>query len=153
MAEALINGFRDMAIHDPTDPVDSREHPLQRNKVADEYLLNLEKAKKSDYEEFRRRLPAFGKRTEILKKVRDHDVVIVCGETGSGKTTQLPQYLLEDMTIERQQGTVFKAIVTQPRRISAISVAKRVALERGEDLAKYKGVSVFQVFDLEICRM
>ena len=46
--EALEDGFGDVAIHDPTDPVDPREHPLKRNKVADEYLLNLEKAKKFD---------------------------------------------------------------------------------------------------------
>ena len=138
-----INGFGDMAIHDPTDPIDSREHPLKRNRFADEYLLQLEKSKKSEFKEYRERLPSFKKRTEILQKVQDHEVVIVCGETGSGKTTQVPQYLMEDM-IQREMGTMFKAIVTQPRRISAISVAKRVALERGEDLDNYKGVSLFE---------
>ena len=145
-----INGFGDMTIHDPTDPIDSREHPLKRNKVADEYLLQLEKSKKSEFNEFkeyRELLPSFKKRTEILQKVQDHEVVIVCGETGSGKTTQVPQYLMEDM-IQREMGTMFKAIVTQPRRISAISVAKRVALERGEDLDNYKGVSFFETLIL-----
>ena len=145
--ESVKNGFGDLVIHDPTDPVDSREHPIQRNKVADEYLLQVEKNKKTDYEEFRRRLPAFKKRPEILQKVQEYQVVIVCGETGSGKTTQVPQYLLEDW-IEREMGSMFKAIVTQPRRISAISVAKRVALERGENLDNYKGVSFFKTFIL-----
>ena len=145
--EATINGLGDMAVHDPTDPIDSREHPLNRNKVADEYLLQLEKTKKSDFKEYRERLPSFKKRTEILQKVQDHEVVIVCGETGSGKTTQVPQYLMEDM-IQREMGTIFKAIVTQPRRISAISVGKRVAQERGEDLDNYKGVSFFKTLIL-----
>ena len=135
--------FGDLNIHDPTDPVDDRENPLVRNKIADQYLLKLEeleKDKKSEHEKFRKELPAFSKRTEILQKIQDHDVVIVCGETGSGKTTQVPQYVLEDM-IYREMGSMCKVLVTQPRRISAISVAKRVAKERGENLDDYKGVS------------
>ena len=132
-AMEVIEKLGDMKIHDPSDPVDAREHPLRRNKTADQYLCELEKIKKSDLKEFRQNLPAFSKRNEILQKIQDNEVVIVCGETGSGKTTQVPQYIMEDM-IEREIGSIFKALVTQPRRISAISVAKRVALERGESL-------------------
>jgi HrpA-like RNA helicase len=67
-------------------------------------------------------LPAASKRAEFLLAVREHPIVIVQGETGSGKTTQLPKYLhLSDPT---QQ-----IIVTQPRVIAAMSNATRVAEE------------------------
>ena len=58
-------------------------------------------------------------------------VVIVSGETGCGKTTQLPQFILEE-AMSAGLGPATNIVCTQPRRISAISVAKRVAQERGE---------------------
>ncbi|KAK1868454.1 hypothetical protein I4F81_010941 [Pyropia yezoensis] len=64
----------------------------------------------------------------ILDAIVDHDVTIVRGMTGSGKSTQVPQFLLEDAA----PGAPVNVIVTQPRRIAAISVATRVAAERGE---------------------
>lgn len=62
-------------------------------------------------------------------------VVVVSGETGCGKTTQLPQYILES-EIEAARGSVCSIICTQPRRISAMSVSERVAAERGEALGE-----------------
>jgi HrpA-like RNA helicase len=59
-------------------------------------------------------------------------VTIVVGETGSGKTTQLPQYLLDSL-IESLQGASANIIITQPRRLSAIGVAARVSAERLDD--------------------
>lgn len=60
-------------------------------------------------------------------------VVVISGETGCGKTTQLPQYILES-EIESGRGAFCSIICTQPRRISALAVAERVATERGEPL-------------------
>ena len=77
-------------------------------------------------------LPIVGHREEILRAIKDHQVVLIAGETGCGKTTQVPQYILEDMW-EQRKGC--RVICTQPRRISAVSVAERVAVERGEDRA------------------
>ena len=54
-------------------------------------------------------------------------VLIVTGETGSGKSTQVPQYILDEMAKTEQSGSIF---VTQPRRIAAISIAERVANKR-----------------------
>ena len=62
-------------------------------------------------------------------------VVVVSGETGCGKTTQLPQYILES-EIEAARGAFCSIICTQPRRISAMSVSERVAAERGEKLGE-----------------
>jgi hypothetical protein len=62
-------------------------------------------------------------------------VIVVSGETGCGKTTQLPQYILES-EIEAARGALCNIICTQPRRISAISVSERVAAERGEKLGE-----------------
>jgi ATP-dependent RNA helicase DHX36 len=73
-------------------------------------------------------------------------VIVVSGETGCGKTTQLPQYILES-EIEAARGAVCSIICTQPRRISAMSVSERVAAERGEKL----GESVSFVADLMTC--
>ncbi|RDX90519.1 DExH-box ATP-dependent RNA helicase DExH3, partial [Mucuna pruriens] len=62
-------------------------------------------------------------------------VLIISGETGCGKTTQLPQFILES-EIESVHGAVCNIICTQPRRIAAISVSERVASERGEKLGE-----------------
>ena len=69
-------------------------------------------------------LPVVGRRQEIAEAVRDHQVVVVCGETGSGKSTQLPKIALE---LGRGIGGVIGH--TQPRRIAARSVATRIAEE------------------------
>ena len=66
---------------------------------------------------------------------------MVSGETGCGKTTQLPQYILES-EIEMGRGATCNIICTQPRRISAVSVAERVASERGEDIGESVGYKV-----------
>ncbi|TFK41870.1 P-loop containing nucleoside triphosphate hydrolase protein [Crucibulum laeve] len=80
----------------------------------------------------RQKLPAFTAKDEFLKKLSTNRVVIVVGETGCGKTTQLPQFILDSL-IESNKGSEASIIVTQPRRISAISVAARVSYERLED--------------------
>ncbi|KAL0397321.1 UNVERIFIED_CONTAM: DExH-box ATP-dependent RNA helicase DExH3 [Sesamum calycinum] len=70
-----------------------------------------------------------------------HEVVVVSGETGCGKTTQLPQYILES-EIEAAGGATCSIICTQPRRISAMAVAERVAAERGEKIGESVGYKV-----------
>ncbi|KAK6157628.1 hypothetical protein DH2020_011876 [Rehmannia glutinosa] len=68
-------------------------------------------------------------------------VVIISGETGCGKTTQIPQFILES-EIDSMRGAMCNIICTQPRRISAISVSERIATERGEKIGEMVGYKV-----------
>ncbi len=86
-------------------------------------------------------LPVSARREEIARAIGDHPVVIVCGETGSGKTTQLPKILLE---MGRGRGAGGSGLIghTQPRRIAASSVAKRIADELKSPLGEVVGYKV-----------
>ncbi|MEY3296051.1 MAG: ATP-dependent helicase HrpA, partial [Pseudomonadota bacterium] len=86
-------------------------------------------------------LPVSGRRDEIARAIREHPVVIVCGETGSGKTTQLPKICLQ---LGRGLGAGGRGLIghTQPRRIAASSVAKRIAEELGSPLGEVVGYKV-----------
>ncbi len=88
----------------------------------------------------RKSLPASSAAGEILEMIRSNRVVIIAGETGCGKTTQVPQFILDE-AIQAGAGSECNIVVTQPRRVSAIGVASRVAVERGEDLDGKKPVS------------
>ncbi|XP_019259324.1 PREDICTED: DExH-box ATP-dependent RNA helicase DExH3 isoform X3 [Nicotiana attenuata] len=91
--------------------------------------------------EFRKSLPAFKEKERLLQAIARNQVVVISGETGCGKTTQLPQYILES-EIESGRGAFCSIICTQPRRISALAVAERVATERGEPLGDSVGYKV-----------
>ena len=71
-------------------------------------------------------LPIYQYKNQVLEAIERHRVTIISGETGSGKTTQVPQYLLENA--KKCQKSV-KIICTEPRRIAAVSVSERVAEE------------------------
>ena len=86
----------------------------------------------------RSRLPIAASRDSFLYCMEKYRVVILCGETGSGKTTQLPQYL--DEAGWTAGGRV--VVCTQPRRVAAVSVASRVADEMGARLGDAVGYSV-----------
>ncbi|RDW94876.1 hypothetical protein BP5796_00639 [Coleophoma crateriformis] len=77
----------------------------------------------------RRTLPAWEMREIIIDTVNDHQVTIISGETGSGKSTQSAQFILDDL-YQRALGEATKIICTQPRRISALGLADRVSDER-----------------------
>ncbi|XP_051149601.1 DExH-box ATP-dependent RNA helicase DExH1 [Andrographis paniculata] len=90
---------------------------------------------------FREKLPAYKLKSEFLKAVAENQVLVVSGETGCGKTTQLPQFILEE-EISSLRGSSCSIICTQPRRISAISVAARISSERGEKLGDTVGYKI-----------
>jgi ATP-dependent RNA helicase DHR2 len=97
--------------------------------------------------DLRKKLPIFGHADEIRQKLRDQDVMLLVGETGSGKSTQIPQFLVNEFWCRptpakvRQEDGSEKSItvggciaITQPRRVAAISLARRVAEEMGTPL-------------------
>uniref|UniRef100_A0A1J3J5K1 RNA helicase n=1 Tax=Noccaea caerulescens TaxID=107243 RepID=A0A1J3J5K1_NOCCA len=90
---------------------------------------------------FREKLPAFKMKEGFLNSVSKNQVLVVSGETGCGKTTQLPQFILEE-EISSLRGADCNIICTQPRRISAISVASRISAERGESLGESVGYQI-----------
>ncbi|RMC01874.1 hypothetical protein DUI87_21035 [Hirundo rustica rustica] len=102
----------------------------------DEQLKEELMKKRSDpryieMQRFREKLPSYGMREELVKLINTNRVTVISGETGCGKTTQVTQFILDDH-IERGLGSTCRIVCTQPRRISAISVAERVAAERAE---------------------
>ncbi|KAJ2224571.1 Salivary acidic proline-rich phosphoprotein 1/2 [Coemansia sp. RSA 485] len=87
----------------------------------------------------RQALPIYSARKAIVEKISSNPTVIIVGETGSGKTTQIPQYLLESgFTVSGQTAIA----VTQPRRVAATSIAKRVAEEVGTPLGGRVGYTI-----------
>jgi pre-mRNA-splicing factor ATP-dependent RNA helicase DHX38/PRP16 len=94
-------------------------------------------AKYKTMKEQREYLPVFSVREELMRIIKDSRVIIIVGETGSGKTTQLTQYLHED-------GYTDYGVIgcTQPRRVAAVSVAKRVSEEMATPLGAKVGYSI-----------
>nr|KAF6310349.1 DExH-box helicase 30 [Myotis myotis] len=86
-------------------------------------------------------LPVDPHRDTILGAIEQHPVVVISGDTGCGKTTRIPQLLLERYVTEGR-GARCNVIVTQPRRISAVSVAQRVSHELGPALRRSVGFQV-----------
>ena len=77
----------------------------------------------------RQRLPAWAIKDQLVDVVNKNQVTIISGATGSGKSTQSPQFVLDDM-IQKNLGGVANIVVTQPRRVSALGLADRVSDER-----------------------
>lgn len=88
---------------------------------------------------YRKALPIFSSREDIINALNSNQVVIIGGETGSGKTTQVPQFILEHC---QQRHQPCRIICTQPRRLSAVSVAERVAFERDEKIGQTFGYQI-----------
>jgi pre-mRNA-splicing factor ATP-dependent RNA helicase DHX38/PRP16 len=104
---------------------------MKKGEAVSEFAMSKTMAEQRQY------LPIFSVRDELLQVIRENQVIVVVGETGSGKTTQLTQYLHED-------GYTINGIVgcTQPRRVAAMSVAKRVSEEMETELGDKIGYAI-----------
>ena len=130
----------------------AKEEPLPitnmgQLKVKDSTKINMTRTKflivkrNEELRAARMLLPVCGMEQEIVEKIMENDVVILCGETGSGKSTQVPQFLYE-------AGFGYDGIIgiTQPRRVAAVSTACRVAFELGGTCEEGKaGIVGYQI--------
>lgn len=123
--------FRDVM---PEVIIKSRSKELQQQLGKSEGVVDKISASRNE-------LPMVQHGESVLQLIKENQYSIVVGATGSGKTTQVPQILLEDY-IRRGNGTNCNIICTQPRQIAAISVASRVAEERRESLKETVGYQV-----------
>ncbi|XP_068622480.1 3'-5' RNA helicase YTHDC2-like [Battus philenor] len=92
-----------------------------------------------DLIKFREKLPVYEQRQDLINAITHNQVIIVSGATGCGKTTQLPQLVLDWCQEHKQPARIY---CTQPRRISAVSVAERVAYERMEKIGQSIGYQI-----------
>ncbi|WVQ82755.1 hypothetical protein IAT38_004887 [Cryptococcus sp. DSM 104549] len=113
-----------------------KSQSLQERLAAYQSDPKLEKMRQT-----REALPVTSRATEILAKIEVNDVTIVMAATGSGKTTQVPQLLFDDY-INRGEGAKCNIVCTQPRRLAAMSVAERIADERGQSIGDEVGYQV-----------
>lgn len=111
---------------------------INQNKSSLASLGEKQSSYKENIKATRESLPSFNARSHILSMIRENQVSIIIGETGSGKTTQLAQYMYED-GFTSDSKTIG---ITQPRRVAAMSVAKRVALEMNVPLGDEVGYSI-----------
>lgn len=113
-------------------PAASSQLPEETPAIHHEHETRAERMQRIQKD--RKLLPMFAHREELLEKLRKHQILIVQSETGSGKTTQLPQYVVE--------AGFGRVVCTQPRRVAAMSVATRVAHEMGVRLGGKVGYSI-----------
>lgn len=136
--------------NDPLNNLNSKQDSTETKNFIKEWknkqsIAKLELGKRTNLsmKEQRESLPVFSMRDQIVQTVRDNQFVVIVGETGSGKTTQIVQYLYEDgLNVDQSTGKSKIIACTQPRRVAAESVAKRVAEEVGTNLGDIVGYTI-----------
>jgi ATP-dependent RNA helicase A len=113
---------------------------ISRSLTESQQILNQNPSYQSIVRD-KRQLPVYSFKSIVMDAIRENQIIIVRGATGSGKTTQIPQFIL-DSYLESGKGAECNIIVTQPRRLSAVSIAERVASERCENIGQTCGYSV-----------
>jgi ATP-dependent RNA helicase DHX57 len=109
--------------------------------VLDRWNLKQQNPRQRQMIQGRQSLPAWALKGAIVEAVNNNQVTIISGETGSGKSTQSVQFVLDDM-IQRKIGATANIICTQPRRISALGLADRVSDERCSRVGEEVGYAI-----------
>lgn len=115
---------------------DALPDELQPTKDTDRKAYSVAVSRAADIQEVRLKLPVVAEEQRIMEAIYNNDIVIVCGATGSGKTTQVPQFLFEAGYGSPDGPTPGLIGITQPRRVAAVSMSKRVGQELGDHANK-----------------
>ncbi|KAI1332079.1 DEAH-box RNA helicase [Xylariaceae sp. FL0255] len=122
-------------------PKDFKPRPIEQDPLPMELLPTKDTGRKTfsvlvnrspEIQEARNKLPVVAEEQRIMEAIHNNNTVVVCGATGSGKSTQVPQMLFEAGYGSPGSPTPGKVVVTQPRRVAAVSVSQRVAQELGD---------------------
>ncbi|XP_017278017.1 ATP-dependent RNA helicase DHX30 [Kryptolebias marmoratus] len=124
-----------------TDAITGRPYKALSEQQAELHSLHLQQKWENSKPDLSVELPVDAHRQRVVSAVRSSRVVVIAGETGCGKTTRIPRFLLEEH-VRGGEGAECNILVTQPRRISAVSVAHRVAHEMGPHLKDHVGYQV-----------
>jgi ATP-dependent RNA helicase DHX37/DHR1 len=112
-----------------SDPLPMELQPTENNsRKAFSVTVN----RSPEIQEARMKLPVVAEEQRLMEAIHNHDIVVICGATGSGKTTQVPQFLYEAGYGSADSPTPGMVAVTQPRRVAAVSMSRRVAEELGD---------------------
>ncbi|XP_047508278.1 putative ATP-dependent RNA helicase DHX57 isoform X2 [Pieris napi] len=120
------------------------ENMMKENReISKRYFEKPENNRYNKMMSARKKLPAWQKRNDILNAMKKSQVIVISGETGCGKSTQVPQYILDEWLENfNKEPRHVEIVCTQPRRISAIGVADRVAEERVEKTGQVVGYQI-----------
>ncbi|KAI0865784.1 DEAH-box RNA helicase [Xylaria cubensis] len=115
-------------------PVEQEPLPLelQPTKDTDRKAFSVAVERDSGIQEARLKLPVVAEEQRIMEAIHNNNTVIICGATGSGKSTQVPQMLFEAGYGSPGSPTPGQIVVTQPRKVAAVSVSQRVSTELGD---------------------
>ncbi|ODA79815.1 hypothetical protein RJ55_05411 [Drechmeria coniospora] len=120
------------------DPLPLELKPTTRT---DRKVFSVTVTRTPEIQEARLKLPVVSEEQRLMEAIHNHDVVVICGSTGSGKTTQIPQFLYESGFGSPDSPTPGMIGITQPRRVAAVSMSKRVA----EELGDHAGAVAYQI--------
>ena len=120
----------------PLERPEDRESPSPEQNISSNlsrksYYVNI--VRPDEVQESRLQLPVVAEEQRIMDAIHNSDCIVICGETGSGKTTQVPQFLYEAGYGSANSETPGLIGITQPRRVAAVSMAKRVSVELGNE--------------------
>ncbi|XP_065055451.1 probable ATP-dependent RNA helicase DHX37 isoform X1 [Rhopilema esculentum] len=121
-------GAKKVESSNKNDPTKTTEATQIQERPVSEPAVYVELDRTPEVQASRVLLPILGEEQSIMETIKDNNIVLICGETGSGKTTQVPQFLYEAgfSTHKPNEGMIG---ITEPRRVAAISMSKRVAKE------------------------
>lgn len=141
--QQMVNQERDEEDEDDLviDAITGRPYRAFSKGMAQQLSANLQEEWKRANPQLTVELPVDLHRQRVISAVEKSRVVVIAGETGCGKTTRIPRFLLEEH-VRGGRGAECNILVTQPRRISAVSVAHRVAQEMGPALKRSVGYQV-----------